>query len=190
MRRLSLVVPLIFASAALLAAADGVKPDKEDRPDKADKPDKATKAERREMRKAGDGGASDEKRPASADPQARAQSRLRERLEITDDGEWAVILERIQRVEELRRTVAGAPASGADRGKRSSRSEGVAAEREALRSAVADHLPDAEIRARLARVAEVNRQNQAKLARAQEELRAVLTVRQEAIAVVFGLLPP
>jgi hypothetical protein len=32
--------------------------------------------------------------------------------------------------------------------------------------------------------------NEARLAKAQAELRAVLTVRQEAVAVLAGLLPP
>jgi hypothetical protein len=51
-------------------------------------------------------------------------------------------------------------------------------------------LPDAEIKARLARVHEVYVQDGARLAKAQEELRAVLTIRQEAVAVMAGLLPP
>ena len=53
-----------------------------------------------------------------------------------------------------------------------------------------DKLTDAEIRLRLARAHEVHEQHQAKLAQAQASLRAVLTVRQEAVAVTYGLLPP
>lgn len=37
---------------------------------------------------------------------------------------------------------------------------------------------------------DVHRQNEAKVEKAEEELRAVLTARQEAVAVVAGLLPP
>jgi Spy/CpxP family protein refolding chaperone len=62
-------------------------------------------------------------------------------------------------------------------------------ELDALRSAATDNLPDAEIKARLARVRDVRKQNDEKLAKAQEDLRAVLTVRQEAVAVASGLLP-
>ena len=58
-----------------------------------------------------------------------------------------------------------------------------------LSSAVRDKLPDAEIKTRLERLREVRKDNEAKLAKAQEELRAVLSVRQEAVAVLFGLLP-
>lgn len=53
-----------------------------------------------------------------------------------------------------------------------------------------DKLPDAEIKSRLDRAHEVQQQKEAQLARAQADLRAVLTVRQEAVAVLAGLLPP
>ncbi len=63
-------------------------------------------------------------------------------------------------------------------------------EQDALRSAVGDKLPDAEIKVRLARAHEVFQQNEALLLKVQTELRAILTVRQEAVAVMAGLLPP
>ena len=62
-------------------------------------------------------------------------------------------------------------------------------ELDALRTAVTDKMPDAEIKARLDHYREVRKDNEAKLAKAQEDLRAVLTVRQEAMAVMYGLLP-
>jgi hypothetical protein len=58
-----------------------------------------------------------------------------------------------------------------------------------LRAAITEKLPDAEVKSRLDRLREVRKQNEAKVAKAQEELRAVLSVRQEAVAVMFGLLP-
>jgi len=58
-----------------------------------------------------------------------------------------------------------------------------------LRAAITEKLPDAEVKSRLERLREVRKQNEAKVAKAQEELRAVLSVRQEAVAVMFGLLP-
>ncbi|MBL9202076.1 MAG: hypothetical protein JNL39_16310 [Opitutaceae bacterium] len=153
------------------------------------KPEKIPKEERREMKRAGDAPSKDD-RPRSSDMQARISSRLRERLEVTDDAEWAVISERITRVEELRRATAAGPLAAIDRAKRSARGESAGTEREALRSAVTDRLPDAEIRSRLARLGEAQKREAAKLAQAQEDLRAVLTVRQEAIAVMLGLLSP
>ena len=124
-----------------------------------------------------------------ADAQTRALSRVRDQMEIDDDAEWAVISERIGRVDEQRRALSTGGTSAraaASAGKRASGN----AERDALRTAVADKLPDAEIRGRLLRAREMQAQQEARLAAAQAELRAVLTVRQEAIAVIAGLLPP
>jgi len=62
-------------------------------------------------------------------------------------------------------------------------------ELDALQAAITDKAPDAEVKARLERLREVRKDNEAKLTKAQEDLRAVLSVRQEAVAVVYGLLP-
>jgi len=126
--------------------------------------------------------------------QARMLNALRERLEVTDDEEWKVLSERVLKVSELRRSVGGGfggrggpPQGGSDRGPRGATSGNP--EMAALASAVRDKLTDAEIKSRLDQVHAARKENEAKLAKAQEELRAVLSVRQEAIAVVFGLLP-
>ena len=137
------------------------------------------------------------------DMQARMLSGLRDRLEITDDEEWKVISERVLKVSELRRSSMGGgfgmmggrggPPGGGDRGggggDRTSRTGAGNTEMTALSSAIRDKLPDAEIKSRLERLREVRKDNEAKLSKAQEELRAVLSVRQEAVAVMFGLLP-
>lgn len=145
--------------------------------------------------------------------QARMLSALRERLEVTDDEEWKLISDRIAKLAELRRNAAGAgivgfamfggrggppgggdrgggPPGGGDRGGRGGpRPGGGSPELSALSSALRDKLPDAELKQRLERLREVRKDNEAKLTKAQEELRAVLSIRQEAVAVVFGLLP-
>jgi hypothetical protein len=122
---------------------------------------------------------------------ARISQRLREQLEVTDDAEWQLIMERITKVTELRRGVAGGGLMFARGGNGGDRQGGGAgnAEQSALQQAVKDKLPDAEIKARMVRLRESRKQNEAKLAQAQEELRAVLSVRQEAIAVLYGMLP-
>lgn len=127
----------------------------------------------------------------------RGMARLREQLEVTDDVEWDIIGERITRLIEMRGSLGkgGPPGKGGpamlEKSKKISRSGSSAhPEQEALRLAVKDKLPDAEIKARLDRAHEVQQQKEAQLARAQAELRAVLTVRQEAVAVLAGLLPP
>jgi hypothetical protein len=135
------------------------------------------------------------------DMQARLLSSLRERLEVPDDEEWKIVSERLGKVIELRRTSsAAAPnfaafagrgqAGGGDnnRGGRGSRAGG-SPELAALQSAIRDKLPEAEIKSRLDRVRETRKANDAKLSKAQEDLRAVLSIRQEAVAVMFGLLP-
>jgi hypothetical protein len=132
------------------------------------------------------------------DMQARLLSSMRERLEVPDDEEWKIISERLGKVMELRRNTAGGalaafagrgPQGGGDnRGGRGTRPGGNA-EMTALQSALRDKMPDAEIKSRLDRVRELRKENEAKLSKAQEDLRAVLSVRQEAVAVVFGLLP-
>jgi len=117
---------------------------------------------------------------------------LKDRFGVTDDAEWSLISARITVVMELRRSTAamggmGAMAfrlgAGGNRGGRAANPE-----LDALRTAVTDNLPDAEIKARLDHYREVRKQNEAKLEKAQEDLRSVLTVKQEAMAVMTGLL--
>ena len=133
---------------------------------------------------------------------------LRERMEVKDDEEWKLISERIAKVSELRRSAPGGPGMmmmgrgpggggapggpGRDEGgsgRGGPRPGGGSAEMTALASALRDKLPDAEIKSRLERLRDPRKDSEAKLARAQEELRAVLTMRQEAMAVMAGLLP-
>jgi hypothetical protein len=150
---------------------------------------KPGKVERREMK--ADGADAKPAKVSAEDAVSKALTKLREQFEVADDAEWEVIAGRIQQVTELRRTLTGSPslrggAVATDKVRRSTRGN----EQDMLRTAVRDKLPDAEIKARLARAHEVRQQDEEKLAKAQEELRAILTVRQEAIAVVAGLLPP
>jgi hypothetical protein len=129
--------------------------------------------------------------------ESRILAKLRERLEVADDAEWAVISERILKVDEARRSFWAPGASGrggapiTEKSKRPAKTGSSAhPEQDALRSALVDNLPDAEIKARLARAHESQRQNELRLAKAQADLRSVLTIRQEGMAVMMGLLPP
>ncbi|MDP3068905.1 MAG: hypothetical protein Q8N18_01395 [Opitutaceae bacterium] len=143
------------------------------------------------------------------DMQARMLTALRERLGVTDDEEWNLISKRLNAVTELRRSTAGGggpggalfagggrggPPGGGDTGGRGGRGPGGRggssnAEVAALQAAITDNLPEAEIKSRLERVREARRDNETKLLKAQEDLRALLSVKQEATAVLFGLLP-
>lgn len=124
-----------------------------------------------------------------ADIQARMLAGLRNQFAVTDDAEWSLISERITRVFDLRRNAAaGGAAFFNSRAGRFGRGAPADPAFDALKAAVSENLPDAEIKARLARLREERKQNEARLDQAREELRAVLTVRQEAVAVMTGLL--
>lgn len=131
---------------------------------------------------------------------ARMMTALRDQFGVTKDEEWALISTRINAVMELRR--AAGPGFGGGFGFRGPgggggpngggggrRGPGSSPEAEALRTAITDNLPNAEIQARLTHLRDVRKENEAKLTKAQEELRAVLNVKQEAAAVLNGLLP-
>lgn len=182
-----LLALLLCSAIAVVFSAQG-KPSKEERKEmKADavadepggKPKNQTRDIPADARDRNSGG---------TDPQARALAKLREQMDVTDDSEWAIIAARIARVEELRRAASTGPRDrgGPSAGKRS----GANPERDALRAAVGDNLPEAEIKNRLSRARELYQRNQEQLAAAQADLRAVLGVRQEAVAVLAGLLPP
>jgi len=133
--------------------------------------------------------------------------RYREQLEVTSDEEWRVIQRRVEKVMQTKRelqvggygiTRRGSPASGAqfnrasNRGGRGNRGARYTVESNpdvaALQKVVDSKASAAEIKAQLARLRETLKQKEADLVKAQEELREVLTARQEAIAVLTGLL--
>jgi hypothetical protein len=123
---------------------------------------------------------------------------LRKRMAVTDDAEWSLISARITAVLELRRSAGGGFGGGGFGGRGGGASGGgddaarparaSTPEMDALRTAVTNDLTDAEIKARLARLRDARKQNEAKLDKARADLQAVLTVRQEAVAVLAGLL--
>ena len=130
-----------------------------------------------------------------ADFQARIMANLREQFGVTNDDEWAVLVPRLTAVMELRRAMMTGGfgfrgmAAGGRNGNRANFQGAGNPDLDALQTAVTNNAPDAEIKARLERLREMRKQNEAKLEKAQEDLRAVLTVRQEALAVMMGLLP-
>jgi hypothetical protein len=131
-----------------------------------------------------------------AQMQERMLTALRTQFDVTDDAEWKLISDRIIAVSEIRRASGGGFAgmmgsrggsTGSPSGNRGSR--GGNPEADALRQAIQDKLPEAEIKSRLTRLRESRKTNEEKLQKVQEDLRAVLSVRQEAVAVMAGLLP-
>jgi Spy/CpxP family protein refolding chaperone len=116
-------------------------------------------------------------------------AQLKTRFGVLDDAEWAVISARITPIMDLRRTMGGGGGFGGFRGGGGGGGRNASPEVESLRSAITDNLPDAEIKARLDHLREARKADQAKLEKAQADLVAVLTVKQEAIAVMMGILP-
>ncbi len=136
--------------------------------------------------------------PRNFDPaemQRQMMERTKERLEITDEGEWKAIEPLVQKVNEARMQTArgmfggrggrGGPGGPGGPGGFGGQSNPAA---EALQKAIDSKASKAEMKAALAKYIESRKAKQAELEKAQAALRAVLTPRQEAIAALNGLL--
>lgn len=139
-----------------------------------------------------------------AEMQKRMMDRMRESFDVKDDGEWKLISERIEKVSEARRTTGGMGGMGAmmrrpggdqppagdnnGGGRRGGFGGTPNPDQEALQKAIEAKAPAEEIKAKLAKLRESRKEGEAKLEAAQAELKKVLSVRQEAVAVMFGLL--
>lgn len=142
--------------------------------------------------------------PDKARARAKMLERYRSKLEVKDDAEWAIIQARIEAVfkaqhelqSALQATQRRARSSGGKSGKSTAGAadsarvsdEDPGAEVLALQKLVESRAPAQEIKPHLARVRELLRERQEKLNTAREDLRMVLSSRQEAIAVLNGLL--
>jgi hypothetical protein len=143
----------------------------------------------------------------------RMMERYREQLEIKSDDEWKVIEPRVTKVMEARRDAGpggrgfgnftrggggggGGNENGGDRGARGGRGGGgpggfggtPSPEAEALQKAIEAKASADEIKTKLAKYRESRKEKEAALTKAQDDLRKVLSVRQEASAVLMGLL--
>jgi hypothetical protein len=132
--------------------------------------------------------------------QQQMMERTRESLEVKDDAEWKAIEGLVQKVMDTRREMfssgmgrmfGGRRGGGGQGGDQAGRRGGFgqpSPEAEALQRAIDSKASKAELKAALAKYQESRKAKQAELEKAQEELRKVLTARQEAIATVNGLL--
>ncbi len=129
--------------------------------------------------------------------------RYREQLEIKNDDEWKLISGRIEKVSEARREVGfGGPMGGFGRGGRGGgpggpgggdqagrrRGPDAGPEAEELQKAIESKASAEDLKTKLAAFRDARKAKEAKLEKAQEELRKLLTTRQEAAAVLAGLL--
>jgi hypothetical protein len=135
--------------------------------------------------------------------QQQIMERIKEQFEITDDAEWKAIQPKIQKVMDLRRDLmsnmgrgmfgrrfGGGDSNSGDSGR--PRGGGFfgppSPETEALQKAVEGKASNSEMKAVIAKYQEARKAKTAELEKAQADLRAVLSVRQEAQATLDGLL--
>jgi hypothetical protein len=130
----------------------------------------------------------------------RMMDNIKEQLEVTDDTEWNALQPLIQKVMDARMAVGfggmgrgmfARPRggdNGGDPGARRGPFGQPNPDAEALQRAIDGKASNAEMKAAIAKFQEARKAKQAELEKAQAELRKVLTLRQEAIATVSGLL--
>jgi hypothetical protein len=129
---------------------------------------------------------------------------VREQLEVKDDAEWQIIEQRISKVWDARRDVGFANAGGmrmmagrrnqggdnapGDQPNRRRFGAEPSAEAEALQKAIDSNASTADLKAAIAKYRESREQKQAVLKKAQQDLKAALNVKQEAVALSMGLI--
>jgi hypothetical protein len=143
----------------------------------------------------------------------RIMTHLREQMAVKDDAEWKVVEPRIGKVLDARMELMKGEPSGmgmmfgsrrsrggsstdstaAPADQSSSRSRGgffgqQSPELEALQKAIDDKAGKDEIQSKLAALRKSNKDKQKALEKAQSDLKQILDARQEAVAVVNGLL--
>jgi Spy/CpxP family protein refolding chaperone len=130
--------------------------------------------------------------------QQRMNQFIREKLAITNDDEWGVIEVRLSKVTQGRMEVAFAGMSGF-RGMMGNRNGGggggrfagmgqTSPEQDALQHALDSNAPKEEVKSALENLRAVRQRKKDELAKAQDQLKEVLTLRQEALLVSLGML--
>lgn len=140
----------------------------------------------------------------------RMLERVRQNLAITNDEEWTAVQPLVQKVMQARRETGGmgmgmgmgpggpppgggpgGPPNDAQSGSDRPRRFGppASAEQQALQKALTDNASLPQVKDALAKYRAARKEKQSKLEAAQADLKSVLTSRQEAQAVLMGLLP-
>jgi len=135
--------------------------------------------------------------------QQRMMDNFREQLVVTNDAEWKIIEERLSKVMRMRTESMLSSGmgmfGGMGFGRRGANGPGggfggfpglgqTDPDAENLQKTVEDNAPPAQIKSALAKLRDARKQKQALLSKAQDELRNVLTLRQEAVLVLAGML--
>jgi hypothetical protein len=133
--------------------------------------------------------------------QQRMMDNIKDQLGFTNDTDWSAVQPLVQKVFDARRDIGfgggmrmmfgrGRGNRGGDQG--GNRRRGMfgqpSPEAEALQTAIDNNAPADQIKDLLAKYEASKKAKEAKLAEAQDNLRKVLTVKQEAQATLMGLL--
>lgn len=166
----------LTASAVLATAQDAANQNQADRPDRGERGDRRGNPE--EFRQ-------------------RMAERMKTALKVSDE-EWTVLQPLIEKVSTKQREAMGGRfggggprggGGGGDQGGRSDRGGGGSPESQALRTALENEsTPPAELKTKLDAVRASRAKAAAELAAAREELKKVVSVRQEAVLVSMGML--
>jgi hypothetical protein len=129
--------------------------------------------------------------PGGFDPaqfQQRMMEQTRQSLNVTNDDEWTAIQPLVQKVMDARREAGGPGGPGGPGGRGRSGAQ-ASSEQQALQKAIDADAPKTQIKDALASYRAARKDKRAKLEAAQTNLKSVLSIKQEAQAVLLGLLP-
>jgi hypothetical protein len=153
-------------------------------------------------RRAGGGGGFGGGNFDPAEMQQRIMENIRDQMSVTNTEEWTIIEGRVQKVMDARRDVGGpnfgrlfrrrnndggdnGPGGG---GRRGGFFGAPSPELESLQNAIDNNAPAEQVKAALEKYRASRKAKEAALEKAQDDLKSVLTVKQEAVAVSLGLV--
>jgi hypothetical protein len=132
-------------------------------------------------------------RPDFAQMRKMFEDRMKQQLEVTDE-QWTALQPKIEKVQQLQRDAQGRGMFGFGRGPGSPGGQDqqlspVQEKVKALQDAVAspDATPD-DVKAKLDALRQAKAKAREELAKAQDDLRSVINLKQEAVFVVMGML--
>jgi hypothetical protein len=132
--------------------------------------------------------------------QQRMMGFFRDQLSVTNDAEWAVIESRLSKIVEYKMETliggtgmggmrfGGGGGRGGDQFLRGLLGIKPLPEAELLQKVIDYHAPKAEIKLALSKYLEARKKKQAALEKAQEDLRQLLTLHQEATLALIGIM--
>jgi hypothetical protein len=131
--------------------------------------------------------------------QQRIIQNVRDQLVVTNDAEWAVIEQRLTNVVQLQTQNMFSNMGGMMGGMRSRGGQGAGGggfpgfgqadpDLDALQKTIDANAPAPQIKAALAKFRDARKRRETQLANAREQLRLVLSTKQEAVLVTMGLL--